>query len=84
MCCQSRIFELMVLFSYSTLALFRVSITGSPGMNESSSVNGPVRVKMLSRYFLWHKVSLWTLFGGYEHTSVLAVLPAMQTQHYLR
>jgi hypothetical protein len=40
--------------TYSILALLKLSITVSPGINASGSVNGPLRVRMLSRYFLHH------------------------------
>lgn len=40
--------------THSILALLKLSITVSPGMNASGSVNGPLRVRMLSRYFLHH------------------------------
>jgi hypothetical protein len=40
---------------YSNFALSRLSITISPGTH-SGSVNGPLRPKILSRCFLFHKI----------------------------
>jgi hypothetical protein len=41
---------------YSNFALSRLSITTSPGTH-SGSVNGPLRPKILSRCFLFQKIS---------------------------